>query len=746
MKAITVSMNTMSGDEDGEDVTASFPNLKLEAGTLTVEPAELTVTTGSASKHFDGTPLTNSEISVEGLVEGDAVTATATGAITNEGTADNTYTIDWGSVNPGNYTIAEELGTLEVKAPLTITIVAASASKDYDGTPLTADSYTVAGLPEPSTEYSDDYRYYTGYWVDEVTVSGSQTDAGSSANKITEYHIWREESGGDGNMSYESVDDVTDKFNVTLIDGTLTVNPIAITITTGSAGKDYDGTPLTEGSFTVDGLPASSAGNSFSVGVSFSGSQTDAGSSANTIKEYHIWHQETGGDPGFSWATNEDATANFTVTVVEGALTVNPIEATVVTSSAEKVYDGKALTSGEGYIDGLAEGDEVSVTGTGSITDVGSADNIYTIDWGSVNSGNYTLSEELGTLTVKVNDTPITITAGSAEKVYDGTPLTTDEADVTGLPSGFFAVPEIAGSQTDAGESTNNVTGYTIYTDAEEDATENFSNVTTESGSLKVNKRTIAIDLDSSKRTFTYDGKLHYLSAVIRLYHGTKSSDGTTLLSAADQGDGHYQVTLDWGDVVDVEMARKETNAGTYDWTDSNFYSYSWCAASITTGNPDNYRFIEGGGSWQLTINPAAATVTTGSSSKEYDGTPLTNSTAQITGLVNGETATVTATGSITEVGTATNAYSINWGTANASNYTITEDLGTLKVTKISDAGTIHYTWDGTTGTLYTTGGDTTYILLDKQAFMEYYASVQDSMTTNQIIKNLLAQGIIKKP
>ena len=942
------SENTISSykifDEDGEDVTASFPNLRLNAGTLTVEPATLTVTTGSASKHYDGSPLTCDEITVEGLVEGDEITATATGAITDEGTADNTYTIDWGSVNPGNYTVAEELGTLEVKAPLAITITAASASKNYDGTALTANSYTVMGLPDGSASESDGYWHSEQYSV-EVTVSGSQTDAGSSANRITEYHIWYEESGGDGNMSFEGVDDVTDKFAVTLIDGTLTVDPIAITITTGSASKDYDGTPLTEASFTVDGLPASSAGNAFSADVSLSGSQTDAGSSANTIGEYHIWHEETGGDPGFYWASDEDATANFTVTVVEGTLTVNPIEATVFTGSAEKVYDGKALTSSEGYINGLVEGDEVSVTATGSITDAGSADNTYTIDWGGVNSDNYILSDELGTLTVHPNDTPITITAGSAEKDYDGTPLTTDEADTTGLPSGFFVVPEISGSQTDAGESASTVSGYTIYTeaeedatenftnvttesgslkvnkrrigieldtskdpfnydgklhyhgvivtvyhdendsdgttlsgvdqgdghylfafdwgdvldveltlkqtnagtyalaildvdspgwctasltpgnpdnydfsyragsvqlrikpndtpititagsaeksydgtpltideadvtglpsgffvvpeisgsqtdpgesastvsgytiytDAEEDATENFTNVTTESGSLKVNKRRIGISLDTSKDTFTYDGKLHYLVVIVVAYHGEDSADGTTTLSAVDQGDGHYRVTLDWGDVLDVELTRKETNAGTYNWIDPN--SSSWCEGSIVIGNPENYRILESGGAWYLNINPVAATVTTGSSSKEYDGTPLTNSTASITGLINGETATVTATGSITEVGTATNTYSINWGTANASNYTITENLGTLTVTRISDAGTILYTWDGTTGTLYTTGGDTTYILLDKEAFMEYYSSVRDSMTTNQIIRNLLAQGIIRKP
>ena len=55
---------------------------------------------------------------------------------------------------------------------------------------------------------------------------------------------------------------------------------------------------------------------------------------------------------------------------------------------------------------------------------------------------------------------------------------------------------------------------------------------------------------------------------------------------------------------------------------------------------------------------------------------------ATISGLVNNETATVKGTGSITNVGTETNTYKINWGTAEAKNYEVkTEDLGTLEVT-----------------------------------------------------------------
>ena len=77
-------------------------------------------------------------------------------------------------------------------------------------------------------------------------------------------------------------------------------------------------------------------------------------------------------------------------------------------------------------------------------------------------------------------------------------------------------------------------------------------------------------------------------------------------------------------------------------------------------------------------VTPAAATVTTGSASKAYDGAPLTSAEAGITGLVGGDTAAVTATGAITNAGTATNTYAIDWGDTKASNYAVTENLGEI--------------------------------------------------------------------
>ena len=83
------------------------------------------------------------------------------------------------------------------------------------------------------------------------------------------------------------------------------------------------------------------------------------------------------------------------------------------------------------------------------------------------------------------------------------------------------------------------------------------------------------------------------------------------------------------------------------------------------------------------TIDPRPVTLTSGSATKEYDGTPLTNDTVTAKGFVKGEGATYNVTGTQTQVGSSENVftYTLNNNTK-ADNYNITTKYGTLTVTK----------------------------------------------------------------
>ena len=68
----------------------------------------------------------------------------------------------------------------------------------------------------------------------EAAVEGSITDAGTAANKVTSYKIM----DADGN-------DATAQFtNVTLKDGTLTVEPLKLNVDLGGGTSTYDGAPF----------------------------------------------------------------------------------------------------------------------------------------------------------------------------------------------------------------------------------------------------------------------------------------------------------------------------------------------------------------------------------------------------------------------------------------------------------------------------------------------------------------------
>lgn len=59
--------------------------------------------------------------------------------------------------------------------------------------------------------------------------------------------------------------------------------------------------------------------------------------------------------------------------------------------------------------------------------------------------------------------------------------------------------------------------------------------------------------------------------------------------------------------------------------------------------------------------------------------------------------------------------------------------------------GKITYTWNGEIGSIGINGNNN-FVLLDKNAFGAYYAKHKDEKSEKEILKDLMAQGIIKRP
>ena len=420
-------------DSNGKDVTSLCTNVNLETGNLTVNPATLTITTNSDEKIYDGTPLTASGVEMDGLAQADKkeVTAVATGSITDKGSAENSYSIDWGNAKKGNYTISDKLGTLTV-TPVKIEFnlhFDYYESTIYTGYPYVSE--TIDGLYEDDTEVENesfDYIYDESEVITAMTATYNLKGGGKlklTADAVTdagEYTVTPDETFVTGK---------TQNYEITYINNTITIAPIELEIRLGysSSSSEYNGYPIVpeledmltgvyegemaelervslvyeyEGDYPVSAIGVFNllGGGQLTATLAF---PTDAGD--HTL----IPTLEFSGD------ANKE---NYYIIYSEDTKTITPVSATLWTSSDEKVYDGKPLTSPEAGIDGITEADEekVIVTGTGSITEVGEVNNTYTINWGGVTPGNYVLEINLGTLkiteagpTAESEGAPITI-------------------------------------------------------------------------------------------------------------------------------------------------------------------------------------------------------------------------------------------------------------------------------------------------------------------------------------------------
>lgn len=145
---LLVPSGTKIVDAKNKDVTGYY-DISYEDGTLTINKRSVTLTSETASKVYDGTPLTKPNVTVDGdgFVEGEGATYDVTGTITNVGETENkfTYTLNEGT-KAGNYDITTKLGKLTIKpvAEVTVTIKGNTKTVYYNGKEQSVKGYTVS--------------------------------------------------------------------------------------------------------------------------------------------------------------------------------------------------------------------------------------------------------------------------------------------------------------------------------------------------------------------------------------------------------------------------------------------------------------------------------------------------------------------------------------------------------------------------------------------------------------------------
>ena len=636
-----VSVSIMNGTTDVHHIY----NVQSKNGELQVTPMPLTVTAGSDSKVYDGTALTkNSYTTSTDPAAGDTlasvtVTGSQTDAGSSENTASNAKLMRGDRDVTANYAIEYRPGTLTVTPvtdKVTVTITGYTDTVTYNGAEQSVIGYETA-ISNPL------------YKAEDFTFSGEAiakgTDAGTYAMGLTA-------------AQFENISHNFTNVEFTVTDGWLKIDPMALTITAGSDSKAYDGTPLTCGKFDS----TTPAKGDTVASVTLTGSQTNVGSSENVASDAKLTR---GG---------RDVTANYAITYEKGTLAVTPltdkVTVTITGNTDSKIYDGNEHSvtgyKVESISNPLYTAADFTFSGTDSVTgtDAGTYMMGLTAAQFRNQSANFANVEFIVTDgSLQINPRSVKLTSATDEKVYDGQPLTNGVVTVSGdgFVKGEGAAYNVTGSQTNAGSSDNTFT-YTLNPGTKAD---NYV-IETAEGTLTVTPMTaeVVVNIQGSKLSKVYNGAEQSVT-------GYKvESISNPLYTAADFAfSGTASVT----------------------GTDAGSYPMGLKAEQFqnTSKNFTNVKFVVNDG--ELTINPMPLTITAGSDSKAYNGTPLTNDTFTRTSLAAGDTlASVTVTGSQTDVGSSDNVASdaklVRGDRDVTANYAIKYLPGTLTVTKNESA------------------------------------------------------------
>ena len=518
-KNVVKSYKVMRG---GADVTGNYTFANSVDGKLTILPRTVTLTSETASKEYDGMPLTRPDVSVtgDGFVSGEVTGITATGSVTyvSDGTVENTITYTTGAAfREENYEITKLPGKLSItQSSNAIVITTASRSREYNGKKLLDNQTTHTGTLAAGDRL-----------VVEFPADAGLTDVGTKRNEYKSYRVERSD-GADVTANYTFGEPVI---------GTLTVTPVAIELTANSAAKAYDGTPLTDSGYTISS--GSFVGEEGLAGVTVEGSQTAVGSSDNTITGHKL--------------KSNTLAKNYTITYKPGTLTVTQSEKviTVTANSRTWEYDGKEHSDGgytvrydgETYTVAAGESQELPTGGlTLTATVVGTVKNVadsakdnnkitvvaITDAAGNVVNDQFkTITLVPGTLTITkrgAGEEKVILEAANNAVVYDGQPhgvcLTADgkvEAGtsytITYLVDGHSVETVITGSRTAVGKypgilvpDENNTH---IVDGSGNDVTENYE-ITYRNGDLEiVAPGTVVVEIKGIRDSVVYDGSKH---------------------------------------------------------------------------------------------------------------------------------------------------------------------------------------------------------------------------------------------
>ncbi len=612
-----------------ENVTANY-EIETQRGTVVILRRAVTVKTVGEDLTYDGAEHTYEDIEAvaattpdNGLAEGQEIRRSDTKTWRKAGTYDNAPEFDIvdGEDNStkSNYAITEEFGKINIQK-IVVTVTTTGDKFTYDGKAhtYTADMDGAYALSAALAE-GETVRYAANVLMVQ--------SAGTYDNKPT-IEI------------FAGTENTTDNYDLTPVYGKVTVDKIAIKVTTKTETRDYDGKPHTygieEGAYELKGTLADGQALRF-TGV-LTAQKADTYQNTPTIDIY---------------AGDERTTDNYEIEKIYGTVTINKIAITVTMKGDEFTYDGAVheYNTEEWYsVDGApVDGERLKFSGTLSARDAKTYVSKPTVTVSSAagdTTENYNITVKEAE--VVINLRPLHVTTVSENFTYDGTEHTYNDiaaANDTSLAEGQEfrrAAPLVAKNA----RTYDNTPEFDIL-DAEGNSTKSNYEITADFGKINIQK--IVVTVTTTDDEFTYDGKEHTYTADMGGAFTLSASlaDGETVrysanvLTAKNVGTydnkptieifagtenttGNYDLTLVYGKVtVDIRQVTLLTGSDTvtYDAKEHDAPSYSAVGTQLADGHKlvTTYSAWIGANTYTNSIDTEAAKI------EDADGNDVTS-------------------------------------------------------------------------------------------------------------------------
>jgi hypothetical protein len=589
----------------------------FDTAILTITAATLSVGLAADDKTYDGTTDATGTVTIVSAVIGVvSVSSSAMSFASADVSTGITVTasgLSLGGAAAGNYTLGATpvTDTADITAK-SLTITAENKTAVYDG----------------STHEGEFTANYAGFITgeDEDDLDGSLSYGGAAATAV---------DAGTHTITPSGV--TSTNYDITFVDGTLTITAATLSVSLAADDKTYDGTTDATGTVTII---------SAVIGV------VSVNSSAMAFASADVNTGITVTASGLS--LGGAAASNYTLGATSVTDTADITAATIVVTLADqsKTYDGSGYSGTHSYA-GFVNSETDSVIDAGGLTFTGDGINVgtHTITASGLSATNYTFDYS-DTAILTITAATLSVSLAANDKTYDGTTDATGTVTIISTVIGVVSVSSSAMSFASADVSTGiTVTASGLSLGGA--AAGNYmlgSDTVTDTADITAKSLTITAE----NTTAVYDGSTH---------EGDFTASYAGFITGEDKDD--LDGSLSYGGA-----AKTAVNAGEHAITPSGFTSTNY---DIT--------FVDG----TLTITAATLSVSLAADDKTYDGT--TDATGAVTiistviGVVTVNSSAMSFASADAGAGITVTASGLSLSGAAAGNYT----LGATSVTDNAD-------------------------------------------------------------